>query len=175
MAGYGLSIAATQLTIAGSVEVQAVGAVRTVVRRNHLTSVNRLRQFVNLLLTTDADTLAAGLNDVSHIEVHLFGFQLQVTAKVLIHLLHHAGPLRVASISLALVHQNTLDDTIFLGLLGQFHQTLVGIVVVGGQHTLHPARSLLLGIFLDAVGQEALDVDTTNSHMDNTNLDVVGQ
>ena len=63
----------------------------------------------------------------------------------------------------------------FWAFLASVYQTLVGVVVVGGQHTFHPTWSLLLRIFLDAVGQETLDVDTTDSHMDDANLDVIRQ
>ena len=155
--------------------MQTVGTVGAVVRRNDLTGMDGLRQLVNLLLTADADALAVGLHNVAHIEVHLLGLQLQVTTKVLVHLLHHACPLGVAGIGLALVHQNTLDDTILLCLLGQFHKTFVGVVVVSSEHTLHPTWSLLLCILLDAVRQEALDVNTTNSHVNDTNLDILRQ
>ena len=117
VAGNSLTIAAAQLTIASGIEVQTVRTVRTVVRRNHLTSMNGLWQFVNLLLATDADTFATSLNNITYIEVHLLGLQLQVTAEVVIHLLHHASPFGIARIGLTLVHQNALDDTVFLSLL----------------------------------------------------------
>ena len=175
MACYGFCVTATQLTIAGSIEVQTVGTIRTVVRRDNLTSMDSLGQFINLLLATDADTLATSLYDVTHVEVHLFGLQLQVTTEVLIDLLHHAGPLGVAGIGLTLMHQDTLDDTILLCLLGQFYQTLVRIVIVSGQHTFHPTWGLLFSILLDTVGQESLDINTTNGYMDDANLDVIRQ
>ena len=134
-----------------------------------------LGQFVDLLLATDADALTVSLNDISDIEVHLFGLQLEIATEILINLLHHTSPLRVAGIGLALMHQDTLDDTVLLSLLGQRDQTLVGVVVVSGQHALHPTRSLLVHVIGDAVGEEALDIDTTDSHVDNTDLDVLGQ
>ena len=131
-------------------------------------------QLVDLLLTTDAHTLAVSLHDVSGIEVYLLWFQLQVTAKVVIHLLHHSRPLGVTGVRLTLMHQDALDDTILLCLLGQCDQTLVGIVVISLQHSLHPSWSPF-HITLDAIGKETFDVDTTNGHMDNANLDVLGQ
>ena len=169
--GNSLSIAASQFTIACSIEVQAVRTIRAVVRRDDLTGMDGLGQFVNLLLTTNADALATSLNDVTYIKVYLFGLQLQVATEVL---RHHTSPLGVTSIGLALVHQDTLDDTILLGLLGQLHQTLIGVVVVSGQHTLHPTWSLLLSILFDAIRQETLDINTTDSHMDDANSDVIG-
>ena len=169
--GDGLTIAAAQLTITGSVEVQTVRTVRTVIRRNDLCGVQRLRQFVDLLLTTDADTLATGLYDIAGIEVHLLGLQLQVAAEVIIHLLHHTCPLRITGVRLTLMHQDTLDDTVLLSLLGQRDQTLVWIVVVGGEHTLHPTRGFCLHVVVDAVGQETLDVDTADGNVDHTDLD----
>ena len=155
--------------------MQTVGTVGAVVAGDDLTGVDGLRQFVNLLLAADADTLAVGLNDISDIEVHLLRLQLQVATQVLIYLLHHASPLGVTGIGLALMHQDTLDDTILLGFLCQFHKTFVGVIVVGGQHTLHPAWSLFLDVVRDAVGQETLDVDTANGNVDDTNLDIIGQ
>ena len=172
--GHGLSIAATQLAIAGSVEVQTVGTVGAVVAGDDLTGVDGLRQLVNLLLATDADTLAVGLYDVAHIEIHLLGFQLQVAAEVVVNLLHHASPLRIAGVRLALMHQDALDDAVLLGLLGQRDQSLVGVVVVGLQHALHP-RWGLLDIALYAVGQESLDVDAADSHVDDANFNIVGR
>ena len=155
--------------------MQTVRTVRTVIRRNDLCGVQRLRQFVDLFLTTDADTLATGLYDITGIEVHLLGLQLQVAAEVIIHLLHHTSPLRVAGVRLTLMHQDTLDDTVLLSLLGQRDQTLVWIVVVGSEHTLHPTRGLRLYIVVDAVGQETLDVDTADGDVDHTDLDVLRQ
>ena len=137
--------------------------------------MNGLGQLVNLFLTTNADTLATSLDNVTHIEVYLLRLQLQITTEVVIDLLHHASPLGVAGISLALMHQNTLDDTVLLGFLGQLNQTLVGVIIVSLKHTLHPTRSLLLHVAGNAVGQETLDVNTTDGHMNNTNLDIVGQ
>ncbi len=136
--------------------------------------MQRVGQFVNLLLAADTHSLALSLNNVAGIEVHLFGFQLQVATEVIIHLLHHTSPLRIARIGLTLMHQDTLDDTILLSLLGQRDQTLIRVVVVGFEHSLHPLRRLL-HIALDAIGQKSLDIDTTDGHMDNTNLDVLRQ
>ena len=133
-----------------------------------------LGQLVNLFLTTDAHTLAISLHNVAGKEVHLLGLQLQVATQVVIDLLHHTSPLRVAGVGLALMHQDALDDTILLGLLGQRHQSLVGVVVVGLQHALHPLRSPL-HIAGNAVGQEAADVDAAYGHMDNANRDVLRQ
>ena len=130
-----------------------------------------LGQFVDLLLTADADALAASLYDVACIEVHLLGLQLEVAAEVVVYLLHHASPLRIASVGLTLVHEDTLDNTVLLGLLGQRDQTLVGVVVVGGEHALHPTRGLGLHVVVDAVGQETLDVDTADGDVDDTDLD----
>ena len=78
-----------------------------------------VRQFVDLLLTVDADTLATCLYDVTGIEVHLLRFQFQVAAEVVVNLLHHTGPLGIASVRLTLVHQDAFDHTVFLCLLGE--------------------------------------------------------
>ncbi len=174
LTGHGLTVATAQLSIAGSIEVQTVRAVGAVVRRDDLGRVQRLGQLVNLFLTGDADTLAAGLYDVARIEGHLLGFQLQVAAEVVVHLFHHACPFGVASVRLALVHQDALDHTVLLGLLGQCHQSLVGVVVVGLEHTRHPAGSPF-HVTLDAVGQETLDVDAADGHVDHAHLDMLWQ
>ena len=137
--------------------------------------MNGLGQFINLLLATNTDAFTTGLNNVTYVKVHLLGLQLQVTTEVLVHLLHHTSPLGVAGIGLALVHKNTFDNTVLLGLLGQRYQALVGVVVVGSQHTLHPAGSLLFSVILDTVGQETLDVDTAYGHVDNTDFDILRQ
>ena len=174
MAGHSLGIAATQLTIARSVEVQSVGTIGTAIRRDNLSRMQRVGQLVNLLLTTDAHPLSVGLHDVTGIEVHFLGLQLQVATQVVVHLLHHSRPFGVTGIRLALMHQDALDDTILLCSLGQGYQSLVGVASVSFQHTLHPTwRSL--HIALDAVGQKSLDVDATNRHMNDTNLDIFGQ
>ena len=137
--------------------------------------MDSLWQFINLLLTADAYTLTTSLNDVTYIEVYLFGLQLQVATKVLIYLLHHASPLGVTSIGLALMHQDTLDDTVLLSLLGQLYHTLIRVIIISLKHTLHPAWSLLLGILLDTIGQESFDINTTDSYMNHTNLDILWQ
>ena len=119
VAGHGLAIATAQLTVAGSVEVETVGAVGTVVGRNDLCSMERLRQFVDLLLTADADPLTASLYDVTGIKVHLLRLQFQVAAEVVVNLLHHTGPLGIAGVCLTLVHQDAFDHTVLLCLLGE--------------------------------------------------------
>ena len=136
--------------------------------------MQRLWQFVNLFLTADADAFAASLYDVSCIEVHLFWLQLQVATEVVIHLLHHASPFRIPRVCLALMHEDTLDDTIFLSLLGQRDQTLIGIVVVRLKHTLHPVRCFLQ-IGRNAIGKETFDVNAANGHVDDTDFDILGQ
>ena len=172
---HGLTIAAAQLTVARCVEVQTVRTVGAVVGGDDLCGVEGLGQFVDLLLAADADALATSLYDVSCIEVHLFGLQLQVAAEMVIDLLHHTGPLGVARVRLALVHQDTLDDTVLLSLLGQCDQTLVRVVVVGLEHAFHPVRRLGLHVVVNAVGQESLDVDAADGHMDDADLDVLRQ
>ena len=154
--------------------MQAVGAVCAVVAGDDLTGVDGLRQLVNLFLATDAHALAVGLDNVADIEVHLLGLQLQIATQVVVNLLHHAGPFRVAGVGLTLMHQDALDDTVLLSFLGQRDQALVGVVVVSLQHALHPARSPL-DVARDAVGQESLNVNTADGHVDDTNLDVVGR
>ena len=136
--------------------------------------MERQGQLVNLFLTTDADAFTASLDDVSGIEVHIFWFQFQVAAEVVVNLLHHACPLRIAGVCLALVHQDTFDDTVLLGFLCQCDQTLVGIVVVSLEHTFHPAWSFL-DVSGNAVGKESLDVDTADGNVDDADLDVFGQ
>ena len=73
------------------------------------------------------------------------------------------------------MHQNALDDTILLCLLSQRNQSLVWVVVVSLQHALHPAGSLGLHIVGNTVGKEALNLDATDSDMDDANLDVLRQ
>ena len=167
-----LAITAAQFTVTCCIEVQTVGTVGATVGRNDLTGVEGQRKFVDLLLATDADTLSVCLHDVSGIEVHLFRFQLKVSAKVVIDLLHHTCPLRVTRIGFTLMHQDALDDTVLLRFFGQCYQTLIRIVVVCLEHTFHPLRGSL-DVTRDAVGQESFDVDTTDGNMDNTNLDVL--
>ena len=78
-----------------------------------------VRQFVDLLLTADADTLTASLYDVTGIKVHLLRLQFQVAAEVVVNLLHHTGPLGIAGVCLTLVHQDAFDHTVLLCLLGE--------------------------------------------------------
>ena len=73
---HGLAVAATQLAVAGSIEVQAVGTVRAVVAGDDLTGVDGLRQLVDLLLAAEADALASSLDDVSGKQGNLLGLQL---------------------------------------------------------------------------------------------------
>ena len=137
--------------------------------------MNGLWQFVDLFLATNANTLSVGLHDITCKEGHILGLQLQVAAKGIIHLLHLLGPVGITCIRLALVHQDTFDYTILLCLLGQGNQSFIGVVTVCLQHSLHPARSLGLHIVGNLAGHKALDLDTTHSHVDHTDLDVLGQ
>ena len=172
--GYGLTVAAAKFAVACSIEVQFIRTIGTTVRGDHLCGMEGLGEFVNLLLTANTYPLAISLHDVAGIEVHLLGLQLKVATEVVVNLLHHTSPLRVAGVCLTLVHQDTLDDTILLSLLGQSDQPLVGIVVVGFEHAFHPV-GCSLDVTLDTVGEESLDVDTADGDMDDTDLDVLGQ
>ena len=136
--------------------------------------VDGLGQLLDLFHTADADSLAIGLYHLADEQWGLLRLQLQVAQHVVVHLLYHTSPLGVASIGFTLVHQHTFDDTVLLGLLGQCDETLIGVVVVGGQHGNHPARGLLHVAF-DAVGQETLDVDTADGYMDDTYTDILRQ
>ena len=175
MTCHGLTITATELAIACCIKVQTVRTIATAIRRDNLRGVQCQRQLINLLLTTDANTLTISLNNITCIEVHLFGLQIQVATQIIVNLLHHTCPLRVAGIGLTLMHQDTLDHTILLGFLGQSNQTLIRIIIVCSQHALHPVRRLGLYIIIDTVGQESLDIDTADSHVDDTYLDILGQ
>ena len=137
--------------------------------------MNGLRQLVDLLLATNANTLSVGLHDITCKEGHILGLQLQVAAKGIVHLLHLLGPVGITRIRLTLVHQDTLDYTILLCLLGQSNQSFVRVIAVCLQHSLHPARSLGLHVVGNLAGHKALDLDTTYSHVDHTDLDVLGQ
>ena len=137
--------------------------------------MNGLRQLVDLLLATNANTLSVGLYDITSEEGHILGLQLQVAAKGIIHLLHLLGPVGITGIRLALVHQDTLDYTILLCLLGQSNQSFIGVVTVCLQHSLHPTWSFRLHIVGNLAGHETLDLDSAYSHVDHTDLDVLGQ
>ena len=132
-----------------------------------------LGKFVNLFLTTDANALSVCLDDVSGIEIHFLWLKLKVATKGIIHLLNLLCPIGIARIRLTLMHQDSLDDTIFLGLLGQRHQSLVWIVVVSLEHSLHPTGSLVLHIVGNLRRHEALNLDAADGYMDDTNLDVL--
>ena len=132
-------------------------------------------QLINLFLTTYANTLSISLNNVTSIKGHILGLKLEVATKVIVNLLNHTSPLWVTSICLALMHQDTLNYAILLSLLSQSYQTLIWVVVISCKHTLHPVRSLGLYIVINAVGQESLDIDTTDSDVNYTNLNIFGQ
>ena len=173
--GHGLAISATQFTVACGIEVQTVGTVRAAVGRDDLAGVDGLWQFVDLLVAADANTLSVGLYHATHIEVHLLGLEFQVAEQAVVDLLHFLSPLGVTGVRLALVHQDTLDHTVFLCLLGQFHESLIGIVVIGFQHPLHPVGSLVLHVVLNLVGHETFDFDATDGHVNHTDADIVGK
>ncbi len=171
---HSLAVAATQFAVTGCIEMQFVGAVGAAVRRDYLRRVQRPGQFVDLLLAANAHALAACLHDIARIERHVLGLEVEVAAQVVIHLLHHTCPLRVARIGLALVHQYALDHAVLLCFFCQSHQALIGVVVVSLEYALHPLRRRLR-IALDAVGQESLDVDAADSHVDYADFDILGQ
>ena len=169
-----LTVACTELTVARGVEVQSVRTVGASCRRDDVSCVDGLGQFLNLFHTSDADTLTVSLHDLTDEQRRFLRLQLQVTEHVVVNLLHHSCPFRVASVRLTLMHQHTLDDAILLSLLGQCDEALVGIVVVGCKHGLHPAWGSLY-VVLDAVGQESLNGNAADSHVDHTDADVLGQ
>ena len=54
--------------------MQTVRTIGTIVRRNNLSGMQGIRQFVYLLLTTDTYTLTTSLYNVTGIKVHLLRF-----------------------------------------------------------------------------------------------------
>jgi len=155
--------------------MQTVGTVGAVGRRDDLRRVDGLGQGVDLLVHPDAQTLAIGLHHLAGKQGHLLGLQLQVAEQAVVHLLHLGGPFRVAGVRLALVHQDALDHAVFLGLLAQSDQPLIGIVAVGLEHALHPVGGLVLGIVGNLVGHEAFDLDAADGHGNHAHTDVGGQ
>ena len=145
--GCSLPIAASQLTVAGGVKVKTVRTVGTAVGRDDLAGMNGIRKFVDLLVASDADTLTISLDDTTHIERYFLRFQFQVTQELIVDVLYLIGPLGIACVRLALMHKDSLDDTILLCFLCQRDESLVGIVAVSFQHAFHPA-----GRRLDIVG-----------------------
>ena len=133
-----------------------------------------LRQFVDLFVHGHAESLAIGLHHLAGKQGHLFGFELQVAQQVVVHLLHHAGPLGVAGVRLALVHEHTLDHALLLRLFGQRHEAFIRIVVIGGEHRFHPSRRPFY-IGLDAVVEESLYMDASDSHGDDAHAHILGQ
>ena len=173
--GNSLAITTTKFAITSSIKVQTVWTIGATIRRDNLRCMKSLWQFINLLFTAKANALTIGLYDVSCIKGHILRLKLKVATKVIVNLLNHTSPLWVASIGLALMHQDSLDNTILLSLLGQSNQAFVRVIIVGGKHALHPVRSLSLYIIIYTIGQESLDIDTTDSHMDYTYLNILRQ
>ena len=155
--------------------MQTVGTIGTIIGRDHLTGMDGLRQLINLLLAADAHTLTVGLYDVTGKERHILGLQLQVTTERIIYLLHLLGPVGITCIRLALMHEDTLDHAILLGFFSQRNQSFIRIVVVCFEHSLHPTGSLCLHVIGYLTRHKTFNLDTTDGHMDNTNLDIRGK
>ena len=155
--------------------MQTVRPIRAIVGRDDLRGVQSLGQLVDLLLATDANALPACLHDVSCIEVHFLRFQVEVAAKVVVNLLHLLCPIRVTRIGFALMHQDSFDNAVLLSLFRQRNQPFVGIVIVCLEDSLHPTWSFVLEVIAHLVLHEALDLDASHSHMNDANLNVVGQ
>ena len=154
--------------------MQTVGTIRAIGGRNHLCGVNGLWQFVYLLVHGDALTFTVSLYHFTSQQRHFLWFQFKVAKHTIIYFLNFVCPFGVARVRFSLMHQYSLDDTIVLGFLRQFDDTLVRIVVVSFQHVLHPSWSRL-HIFWNFLWHESFNLDTANGNVNDSHANVFWQ
>ena len=100
---------------------------------------------------------------------------MQVSDELVIYPRHLLGPAHVTCVTLALMQQDAFDHADLLSLACQGHQTVIRIVAVAGEHTLHPLRSSCLDVVVDRVTHKRLDMTSADSHSDHAHAHVLRQ
>ena len=151
--------------------MQTVGTIGAIGGRNHLCGMNGLWQFVNLLVHGNTLTSTIRLYYFASQQRHFLWFQFKVAKHTIIYFLYFVCPFGVACVRFTLMHQYSLDDAIVLRFLCQIDDTLIRIVVVCFQHSLHPSWSGF-NIVVNLFRHESFNLDTANCNMNNANANV---
>ncbi len=166
-------IAAAELAVARGVEVQQVEVDVAAAGADHVGLRDGARHRVDDGIHRRADAAAVAVDHFAHQQGHDLAAQVEVTQDIVIDALELHRPVLLAGVGLALVHQDALDHAVLLRLFGERDQAAVGIVVIGGEHPLHPSGGAVLHVIVDAVRQEGLDVAAADGDVDDAHLDIV--
>ena len=121
-----------------------------------------------------AGTTSSLAHRLTHKEGHFLGIEVQVIHQSVIDEFHLLGPVRLSIVTLALMQQDTLDDTRLLGYLSHIDHPLVRIVVVGFEIVLQPV-GLILDIASHLLRDKAFDLRAAECHVNDTHLYVLRQ
>ena len=122
-------------------------------RRNNGRVLDNLWQGGNYLIHACTGTFMVGINHLSGNQRHILGLQIKVRQQALVNILYFHRPFFIAGIGFSLMQQNTFYHTILLRQSCHLYKTLIRIIVILAQYSLHPVRSslyiLLALIFLE--------------------------
>ena len=135
--------------------------------RHHVEVLGLLRELCDIVVRAGTHTAA---QHFARKERNV-AFEAQVLDNVVVDLLDIGGPLAVTGIRFALVEDDSLDDTVFLGLLGHFNQATIRVAAIGVDSLGHPAL-LALGVASVLVLVEQLDAASCNSDHNDAHLDL---
>ena len=164
-----MSIASAQYAITFGCEMKTVFGRRTSFGGYDMSRRNHLGKGGYHIVHHGACTILFGMYHFTGQQRNVLCLQVQVGQQVFVYALYLHRPVLFAGIRFALMQKNTFDDTIFLGLLSQFHQTAVRIIVVFLRHILQPAR-LGSEVFRIVFLVEQFNAASTDGNIDDTNL-----
>ena len=161
-----LGIAASELAITGSVEMQMVGQVGKSARRYHMRGRYGLLDTINHGIGPGTRTAAVGIDHLAYKQGHLVRTESEILKEVLIYFLDLERPLEVVPVGFALMHEYALDDSVFLGDTRHFDQSRIRVVVIRREGALHPVGSDVGRIVRYLALHEAFDLDTADGDID---------
>ena len=154
--------------------MQTITTLRASLGRDDMSCRNGLGDIIHNGDMLPAAATLVFLNGFAHEQRNIFCLQVQLFQNIVIHGLHTIRPVGITIVGFSLMQQDTLDNTLLLGYLGQLDESGVWIAVILGSEVLHPV-GLLLQIRLIGTLVEEVDAGTAHSHGDGSHLDAVGQ
>ena len=169
------SVAAAKHTIAFGSEVQLVEVFGAGARTDCVSVFNHFGQTVDKRVVSRAGAATVRVDNLASQQRNIVGVQVQVFHKVVVNRFNHTQPLFLTSVGLALVQQNAFNHaTLFLCDFSHINKTLIGVVVVCGEHSNHPLGTFF-AISGNAVFHKCLDIATANGNVYHADTYVFGQ
>ena len=159
-----VSITLAEDTVALGGEVQAIAALRTVLRRDNVSRRDGLSNVVNDGIVCAADSALVGLHHLTHQQGHVSRLQAEVGKEVFIDGLHARRPGGVCRVRLSLMEEDTLHHALLHRLPCGSNQTGVGVAVITAGNMLHPVGLRLQIVAVETLVEEVDAGSANGSH-----------